>query len=741
MRSQLGLLVGVLTLVASSAPARTADPATRFDALLREGVALWRTANPKGAVAPLEQALNAAPRGRERAKAALALARAYSDAERPRDALAVLAKVPPRTMPEVLNELAAWEHARALAQAGEPSARGALADFVSRHPASPRRDAARLLLGRMALEANDPDEARRQATAVLDGTPSRLDRAEARWLHARAGNPGERDAAFRRLFVEMPDTFAAQRTGVREDQLIPTELDRRAQAFFDNKDYEEALRIHTARFEAGSRTPARALTLGRLHLIHVRDDAEKALEYLRLARDGGTLSGPDAHLLFGRAYAKAEDYDNAAAEYRAYLKTGAQGGRVRAMYYLGWLPYDRHRYEEALPEFDRFLAAFPREKMRSYILWFKGWSLYQLRRFEEALQTFDAMIPLGNNLVAGKAMYWGGKAHKELGNEDEARAWMRRAIDSYPMSYYAVLAAQRLHEWDRTPLPTWMVGPAPGVPGPAPWWPLDRLPSTLRARLQAVKDLGDLGEARAARARYQPIAARVERALGPHDRARFLLTVTDATADYNGLHKRAGKEFGRWMGKVPTPASAPYWMIRYPRAERPLALPLARRFDMPELWTYAIMRQESRYDARQVSHTAALGIMQMIPATAKIVSRALDVPFHVETFFDPGPNVLFCMYYLSELLRDFKGQIVFASAAYNAGAPPIKRFMAAHQGRPFDEMVEFIPYNEGRNYARKVAEHLVRYAYLHLEPRDRDILYRKLFPTIVDYDLGTNIDY
>jgi soluble lytic murein transglycosylase len=272
-------------------------------------------------------------------------------------------------------------------------------------------------------------------------------------------------------------------------------------------------------------------------------------------------------------------------------------------------------------------------------------------------------------------------------------------------------------------------------------WPFDRVPKSVRGRLQAVKDLGDLGETQAARARYRVIARRVERALPPLERARFLQTVAEATGEYNALFKRARTEFGGRMGGVPTPDSAPYWAIRYPRAERPLVVPLAARFDMPELWTYAIMRQESRYDGRQVSHTAALGIMQMIPATAKIVSRALDVPFHVETFFDPGRNVLFCMYYLAELLRDFKGQIVFASAAYNAGAPPIKRFLAAHRGRPFDEMVEFIPYNEGRNYARKVAEHLTRYAYLHLDPEARAALYRQLFPTTVDYDLGTAVDY
>ena len=84
---------------------------------------------------------------------------------------------------------------------------------------------------------------------------------------------------------------------------------------------------------------------------------------------------------------------------------------------------------------------------------------------------------------------------------------------------------------------------------------------------------------------------------------------------------------------------------------------------------------------------------------------------------------------------------MFASAAYNSGAPAIKRFLARNRGLPFDEMVESIAYNEGRNYARKVAEHLVRYAYLHLPPDERAALYARLFPDVVDYDVGTAVEF
>jgi len=67
--------------------------------------------------------------------------------------------------------------------------------------------------------------------------------------------------------------------------------------------------------------------------------------------------------------------------------------------------------------------------------------------------------------------------------------------------------------------------------------------------------------------------------------------------------------------------------------------------------------------------------MQMIAATAHIVGGQVGIRWELDSFFDPGVNILFGTKYLSDLYRDFKGQIVFASAAYNSGAPAIRRFM------------------------------------------------------------------
>lgn len=708
----------------------------------RLGLVHLRLQDPAGALIHLESAIAKPMPPRERTKTRLLLARARNAAGRHRGAIEALDGIDLSHLPPEIRHVSDFARVLALVEVADGRARVELRRFLETHPKSDRVDRVRLLLAGEALEAGDRKEARRVARLVLDSASLEGHRGQALLLLSRATGGEEGRRFLYRLFTEFPSAPAARECGISEADLNREQLRTRAAAFFRSMDYEGYQRVLEALWEAGERSGHLAMRLAMSHLIYVRDDARKAIDFLERARNGGAVGTAEATYLKARSYAKLEEYDRAAEHYQRYLTLAPRGKRrVKALYYLGWLPYDHGRYQEALPFLDSFLRKVKSHKLRSYIIWAKAWSLYKLKRYREALVVFGRMRKMGNPLVAGKAMYWGGMAHKALGKDREAVRWMQMAVDRYPMTWYAVLSAKRLEQWGTSALPVWMTGTAPGPPAPERWWPLDRLPSSLSHRLRQVKDMAEVGEIERARKAYRRIAREVEKRFKGRERARLLLTVYDAIEDYHALYQGAVRDFGGRMGKVPDADSSWYWMVRYPRAHLNLARVLSSRFHLPELWIYSIMRQESRYRHRQISHTAALGIMQMIPKTAKVIAKVLGVPFEVESFFGPGRNLLFGNYYLAALLEDFKGQIVFASAAYNAGAPPIKRFLEQHRGLPFDEMVEHISYNEARNYSRMVAGHLVRYAYLHLTPDERAALYAKLFPDTVDYNLGDRINY
>ncbi|HPV03801.1 MAG TPA: transglycosylase SLT domain-containing protein [Myxococcota bacterium] len=641
-----------------------------------------------------------------------------------------------------LPELAAhvmYERGRELANSG--SGVNCLRLFLDRFPDHVDASEARLVVARFLLQEGRNREAAELAAMVRTGSAGRGLKAMA-WLLAAGtlSEPG-RTSTLTDLFVAMPDTVAASSAGISEDSLDNDALRRRAANFFDAFDfvnYQAALR---KLWQRGDRSPELACKIARSHIVHVRDDPEEALRMMLFARERGVCVDPEGTFLLGRIHAKLEDYGAAEKCFREYLATGAKVKRMLSSYYLAWLPYDHGEYERALPLMDRFLKEYRSSGRYSYMIWFKGWSLFRLKQYREAISVFESMKKLGNNLVAGKAMYWGGVALHRLGDHKGARVWMNEVISRYPLTWYSVLAAKRLKQWYRTPLPGWMTAPAALAGDYEPMFDSPRIGRLASEAAKVSAGLFAAGRPAEAWRVWRPHADAAEKRLAGRDRARFMLTMADVTEQYSRLFKASGKVFGGRLGRTPSRDTGLFWAARYPKAYRLLVGAASRQTGIPELWVYSIMRQESRYDPGQVSHTAALGVMQMIAATARIVGRRVGVEWEVDTFFEPGRNILFGTRYLADLLSDFKGQIVFASAAYNSGAPAIRRFMKANRGLELDEMVEMIPYNEGRNYCRKVAEHLVRYGAIYIEPGPRAKLYDSIFPDTVDYDLGGTVDY
>ncbi len=673
------------------------------------------------------------------------LARSRMGAD-PRDASAhgLLKAIDPAGVPDAIREAVLFERGRASLVARSAGDRDSLSDmaaFVEDFPGAADEPEARLLLAGALLDDGDAAAAREHALKVVAARPGRSREARARLVVALSSAEPERSRLLRRLFIEMPESAAADATGLRETDLSPAELRERADAFFRTWDFVAYQRTLDLLRAGGDDSPKLAWDLAVSHLVHVRDKPAEALALMLSARARGVGTGPDGTFLLGRAYAKVEDYANAERCFVEYLASGARDKRMLARYYLAWLPYDHGEYERALPAMDRFLKQHRNSDRYSYMIWFKGWALFRMGRYRDAIRVFESMKRLGNCLVAGKAMYWGGVAWHRLGDSGRSEAWMRDVIDRYPLTWYSILAARRLQEWHGRPLPAWMTAPAALESGPVPLWTTDAMPSGIASVMRDVRALAALGEPGEARTAYRRVSSAAEKRFRGADLARFLLTVADATEDYPGLLKRSARLLPNSAGRTPSPGTGVFWAARYPRAYRPLVAAAAGRFGIPELWVYSIMRQESRYDSTQVSHTAALGVMQMIAATAHIVGGQVGVRWEPDTFFEPGVNILFGTRYLSDLYRDFGGQIVFASAAYNTGAPSIKRFMKANRGLELDEMVEMIPYNEGRNYCRKVAEHLVRYGAIYLAPEERGALYDQIFPSIVNYDVGDAVNY
>ncbi len=140
---------------------------------------------------------------------------------------------------------------------------------------------------------------------------------------------------------------------------------------------------------------------------------------------------------------------------------------------------------------------------------------------------------------------------------------------------------------------------------------------------------------------------------------------------------------------------------RFPTLHREALAAAAKQNELDETLVYSIIRQESRFNADARSHAGAIGLMQLMPSTAKWVARQIDVkPFKPDMLLEPGTNLQMGTYYLKRVLNDL-GHPILATAAYNAGPGRARRW---RDERPLEGAIytETIPFNETRDYVKKV---------------------------------------
>ena len=136
----------------------------------------------------------------------------------------------------------------------------------------------------------------------------------------------------------------------------------------------------------------------------------------------------------------------------------------------------------------------------------------------------------------------------------------------------------------------------------------------------------------------------------------------------------------------------------------------------------SIIRQESEFDLEANSHAGAKGLMQLMPYTAKIVSKQAKLPYSKSRLTtDPEYNINLGSHYIAGLILQYDGAYPFAVAAYNAGPNRVKYWKKINknpQKKQIDyiDWVELIKFRETRNYVQRVMENYNVYRYV-LEQR------------------------
>ncbi len=159
-----------------------------------------------------------------------------------------------------------------------------------------------------------------------------------------------------------------------------------------------------------------------------------------------------------------------------------------------------------------------------------------------------------------------------------------------------------------------------------------------------------------------------------------------------------------------TDASRWAWDAVYPRAFPELVDAGNAENRLPQGLLYSLMRQESGFDPDVVSYADAYGLMQLLPDTARREAAHFSRAIEPEDLFEPAINIRLAAAHVMRLLRDH-GHPVLAIAAYNAGSARINQWLREN-GNDLDLFVEQISIEQTHNYVRRVVSHWLRYAYL-----------------------------
>jgi soluble lytic murein transglycosylase len=323
--------------------------------------------------------------------------------------------------------------------------------------------------------------------------------------------------------------------------------------------------------------------------------------------------------------------------------------------------------------------------------------------------------------AAGRLPYFLGRARIETGSVDKGVELLASTVRSFPLTYYMALAHARLAERDPAAAAAALkdaTGQESEGPFILPKSPIFEQPAFLRAVLLARH-----GEGKLARGELDTLGLKARTA--PPEllwASVFLLARAGSPGSSHSIlraatlaHAPGSSELTDWLDHYPVGRWRAAWEAAYPRPFAALVTAEAKRSGIPEALAHAIMREESAFDPRVVSHASAVGLMQLIVPTAKNMAKPLGLPWNEAALKRPEVNIALGCRFLSILRAKFPDNPLLAIPGYNAGAGMPKKWIAARPTHDFDLWVERIPYEETRLYTKRVITSMAAYEFLYAD--------------------------
>jgi soluble lytic murein transglycosylase len=595
-----------------------------------------------------------------------------------------------------------------------------LVDFDHLYPDSLlMRDAHLAYAATLTAEGRAPD-----AVAILekDRLPARPDVELALGrAYALAGEPAKAAEALDNVYYNMPtsnDADAAYAELKKLSSLLPATAQQqktRADLLMKARRYSDAVDSYRQLLHLSSpadRPAAQIALADALH--HASRDHEARAELALLAASGDPVKD---HRLFILSQIEWSSGNNDAFYSTVNeLREAPQNPWLeQALLSAANLHLVHHEYDQAIETFREVQQRYPTGTHASYVHWRAAWLTLRQGRNAEAETLFGeqiALYPAGAETPA--ALYWRARLAEEDQQMGLARAFYQKLSDRYLNYYYAELARQRLKvisaPVDATQHYT-LLDRVPGLDGKEKVEEAE--PPTDDLHWQKAELLGNGGLVDFAVRELQAAAGAAHSSWAPAETAKLYAG--------NGQYDRAIELMKHtapsyFAVDLPTLPHA-YWEALFPK---PYWTDLKRDAAGNGLDPYlvaSLIRQESEFNPNAVSRANAVGLMQLLPKTAKLVARQEKLKRYTPSqLYTPAVNLQLGTRYFRGMVDRYGGSLEYALAAYNAGAERVDEWLAHTQYRDPQEFVESIPFTETREYVQAILRNASVYKQLYGTP-------------------------
>jgi soluble lytic murein transglycosylase len=598
-----------------------------------------------------------------------------------------------------------------------------LEHFQNLPSASPLASRALVLQAKALLDLKNPADAVRLLRESYDGLPQPDADLTLAMAYEAASDPANAAAYNQRVYYGFPDTDAADRASAALILLKeamgpayppPTALQilQRGDKWLAAREYKRARQEFVSMFPllAGlERDQARVRAGVADYLNGDTAAAYRYLDSLELDR-----SEADAERLY--YLAECQRRTNANDDMLATLKKLTErypqsSWRLKALVSAAnsYLLQNRPDVYDVL--YKTAYKDFPQDPIAASCHWKAAWSAYVHRRGEAAGLLREQLERYPSDPRTAAGMYFLGRLAESEKDFAAARAYYDKISSLYPNYYYAMRARERLADPKIVAAQpsAQVVQYLGGIAFPERRVPAERdLSPATRLRIERARLLAAAG--------FEDLAEGELRFGGRHDGQPHLLAMElarTASSAYVGL--RYMKSF------APDYLSTPFdqmprrfWELLFPMPYRTDLVRNARLQNLDPYIVAALIRQESEFNPKALSHKNAYGLTQLIPATGRQMARRNGVRrFRTSMLFQPATNLKLGTGYLRSMLDEWGGKWEQTLASYNAGKTHVEEWVTWNSFQEPAEFVETIPFTETREYVQAVLRNAAIYRRLY----------------------------